>query len=277
MKPLREQFIQQMQLKGYSPRTINTYVDCILSMARYYNTSPDLLTTEQIRDYFLYCLNVKKLSKSWMNQTISALKILYVEVLKREWSRLDIPRPRREKRLPKVLSREEVQKILNAHKNIKHRALLMITYSSGLRVSETRHLKISDIDSSRMLLRVEQAKGHKDRYAVLSPIALELLRTYWKLYKPKKWLFENKDGQPVPESTAQTIFKNALEKSGVKKKASIHTLRHSFATHLLEQGVSLPIIQQLLGHKSLKTTSGYLHVQQYSIDAVRSPLDTLGF
>jgi integrase/recombinase XerD len=275
MKPLREQFIQQLQLKGYSPRTINTYVDCLLSLAKYYNTSPDLLTTDQIRDYFLYCLNVKELSKSWMNQTICALKILFVEILKREWNRLDIPRPRREKKLPLVLSKQEVQKILNAHTNVKHRALLMITYSAGLRVSETRHLKISDIDSSRMLLRIEQAKGHKDRYAVLSPIALELLRVYWKLYKPKKWLFENKDGQPVPETTAQKIFKNALEKSGIKKKASIHTLRHSFATHLLEQGVSLPIIQQLLGHRSLKTTSVYLHVQQFSINAVRSPLDTL--
>ena len=275
MKPLREQFIQQMQLKGYSQRTIENYVNCILYLAKYYKTSPDLLTIEQIRDYFLYCLNVKKLSKSWMNQSISALKLLYVEVLKRDWNHLDIPRPRREKTLPVVLSREEVQKILNAHTNIKHRALLMITYSAGLRVSEVRHLKITDIDSSRMLVRVEQGKGNKDRYSVLSPKALELLRIYWKMYKPKHWLFENHYHQPVPESTAQAIFRNAVEKTGIKKHVSIHTLRHSFATHMLEQGVSLPIIQQLLGHKSLKTTSGYLHVQQYSIDAVRSPLDTL--
>ncbi|MFA4871437.1 MAG: site-specific integrase [Pedobacter sp.] len=275
MKPLRKRFIQQMQLKGLSPRTIKNYVECILALALYFNASPDLLTTVQVREYFIYCLNVKKLSKSWMNQTISALKILFVEVLKREWNRLDIPRPRREKKLPLILSRDEVQKILSALTNIKHRALLTITYSAGLRVGEARCLKISDIDSSRMLVRVEQAKGHKDRYTVLSPKALELLRVYWKLYKPKYWLFENKDRHPVPESTAQQIFKNALEKTGIKKKASIHTLRHSFATHMLEQGISLPIIQQLLGHKSLKTTSGYLHVQQYSIDAVRSPLDTL--
>jgi site-specific recombinase XerD len=275
MKPLREQFIQQMQLKGLSPRTIRNYVECILALALYFNASPDLLTTVQIREYFIYCLEIKKLSKSWMNQTISALKILFVEVLKREWSRLDIPRPRREKKLPLILSREEVLMILNALRNIKHRAILTITYSAGLRVSEARCLKISDIDSARMLVRVEQGKGHKDRYSVLSPITLKLLRVYWKMYRPKHWLFENKDGQPVPESTAQMIFKNALKKSGVKKKASIHTLRHSFATHMMEQGVSLPIIKDLLGHKSLKTTSGYLHVQQYSIDAVRSPLDTL--
>lgn len=276
MKTLREQFIQQMQLKGCSPRTIKNYVECILALAMYYNLSPDLLTIEQIRNYFLYCLNVRKLSKSWMNQTISALKLLYVDVLKRKWDRLDIPRPRREKKLPIILSREEVQKILSAHKNLKHRALLTVTYSAGLRVSEVRHLKITDIDSSRMLIRIEKAKGNKDRYTVLSPKALDLLRAYWKVYKPQYWLFENNFHQPVPESTAQKILKNALEKSGVKKNASIHTLRHSFATHMLEQGVSLPIIQQMLGHKSLKTTSGYLHVQQYSIDAVRSPLDTLG-
>ena len=275
MKTLRSQLIQQMQLKGLSPRTINNYVQCILSLSLYYNTSPDLLTIEQIRDYFLYCLNVRKLSKSWMNQTISALKILFVEVLKREWNRIDIPRPHREKKLPLILSREEVQKILLAHKNIKHRALLTIIYSAGLRLSEARHLKVQDIDSSRMLVRIEQAKGNKDRYSVLSPLALQLLRVYWKLYKPTYWLFENCYGHPVPESTIQHIFKNALEKSGIKKKSSVHTLRHSFATHMLEQGVSLPIIQQLLGHKSLKTTSGYLHVQQYSINAVRSPLDTL--
>jgi len=275
MKILRAQLIQQMQLKGYSQRTIDTYIDCILALAKYYNTSPDLLTIEQIRDYFQYCLVEKKLSKSWMNQLISALKILFCEVLKREWNKINIPRPRREKKLPVVLSREEVKEILNALKNIKHRAFLMITYSAGLRLSEACHLKISDIDSSRMLVRVEQAKGCKDRYAVLSPIALELLRVYWKTYKPKHWLFENSTHQPVPITTAQCIFKNALEKSGVKKKVGIHSLRHSFATHLLEQGVSLPIIQQLLGHKSLRTTSVYLHVQQYSINAVRSPLDTL--
>jgi integrase/recombinase XerD len=277
MKPLRVQFIQQLQLKGCSPKTIKNYVQCIVALARYYNLSPDLLTISQIREYFIYCLNVKKFSKSWMNQTISALKILWEEVLNRKWNRLDIPRPRGEKKLPLILSREEVQQILSAHKNIKHRALLTVIYSAGLRVSEARHLKIADIDSSRMLIRIEKAKGNKDRYTVLSPKALELLRTYWKAYKPQYWLFENNFHQPVPESTAQKIMKNALEKAGIKKNASIHTLRHSFATHMLEQGVSLPIIQQMLGHKSLKTTSGYLHVQQYSIDAVRSPLDTLGF
>jgi len=277
MTTLREKFIEQMQLKGRSPRTIKTYIDCILSLARYYNTSPDLLTTEQIRAYFIYCLVEKKFSKSWLNQTISALKILQVEVLKREWNKLDLPRMPAEKRLPVVFSTEEVTKLLIALENIKHSALLMITYSAGLRISEVRHLKVSDIDSSRMLIRIEQSKGNKDRYVVLSPVVLTVLREYYKQYRPKVFLFENKNGQPVPEVTARYIFKNALNKSGIKKKVSIHSLRHSYATHMMEQGVALPIIQQMMGHQSLRTTSTYLHVQQYSIDKVRSPLDNLNF
>ena len=276
MKLLRKNFIQQMQLTGRSPRTIETYLDCIIALTRHYNTSPDLLTSEQIRAYLIYCLIEKKLSKSWLNQTISALKILQVEVLKREWSMFDLPRARAEIKLPIVFSRQEVEEVLNALKNIKHKALLQLTYSAGLRVSEVRHLKVSDIDSSRMLIRVEQSKGNKDRYVVLSPVVLPLLREYYKQYRPKVYLFENKDGLPVPEKTAQNIFKNAVVKSGIKKtNVSIHTLRHSYATHLMEQGVALPIIQQMMGHKSLRSTSIYLHVQQYSIDKVRSPLDNL--
>jgi integrase/recombinase XerD len=275
MKTLREQMTQQMQLKGYSEKTTKTYVLCISLLSRYYNLSPDLISIEQVRDYIQYCLVERKLSKAWLNQTISALKILYIQVLKREWNIIDIPRPRRERRLPVVFSREEVEKILKSPRNVKHRAFLMLTYSSGLRISEVCNLKVSDIDSSRMLMRVVQAKGNKDRYTVLSPVALKSLRIYWELYKPKIWLFEGHDHSKIAIGTARAIFKKALSKSGVTKKVGIHTLRHSFATHLLEQGVSLPIIQQLLGHKSLRTTSGYLHVQQYSINAVRSPLDTL--
>jgi site-specific recombinase XerD len=277
MPTLREKFIQQMQLTGRSLRTIETYIDCIIALTKYFKTSPDLLTSEQIRAYLIYCLVEKKLSKSWLNQTISALKILQVEVLKREWSMFDLPRVRQNIKLPVVFSLQEVTELLMALGNIKHRALLQLTYSAGLRVSEVRHLKVSDIDSSRMLVRVEQSKGNKDRYVVLSPVVLPLLREYYKQYRPKVFLFENKDGLPVSEKTAQRIFKNALAKSGIKKDVSIHSLRHSYATHMMEQGVALPIIQQMMGHKSLRSTSIYLHVQQYSIDKVRSPLDNLNF
>jgi integrase/recombinase XerD len=275
MKSLREQMKQQMLLKGYSKRTIKTYIESIFFLSKFCNKSPDLLSIEEVRDYIQHCLVERKLSKSWLNQLISALKILFCEILGREWNKLDIPRARRDKKLPVVFSREEVERILNSPKNIKHRAFLMLTYSAGLRLGEVCNLKVSDIDSQRMLVRVVQAKGNKDRYTVLSSVTLNELRSYWKIYKPKDWLFEGYDHSAIAVSTAQAIFKRALSKSGVTKKVGIHTLRHSFATHLLEQGVSLPIIQQLLGHKSLRTTSGYLHVQQYSINAVKSPLDTL--
>lgn len=275
MSTLRNKMIQQMQLKGYSKNTINTYIDCLESLSRYYKSSPDLLNVDQIREYIHHKLTDEKLSKSWMNQTISALKILHVDILRREWNGLDIPRPRREKKLPVVLSKEEVSKLINAPKNLKHKAMLMVTYSAGLRLQEVCSLKIKDIDSQRMLLRVVQAKGAKDRYSILSPVTLNLLRDYWKMYRVKEWLFENNHNQPLSSRTAQHIFKNALRKAGINKEVGIHSLRHSFATHLLEQGVSLPIIQQLLGHTSLKTTSIYLHVQQYSVYAVKSPLDSI--
>ena len=151
----------------------------------------------------------------------------------------------------------------------------MLTYSAGLRLHEVKCLKLSDIDSARMMVHVVQSKGDKDRYTILSPVALNILREYWNRYRPGVWLFETRPGKAMSDRTAQLIFKQSLLKAGIKKAASFHTLRHSFATHLMEQGVSLPIIQQLLGHSSLKTTSGYLHVQQYSVDAVKSPLDTL--
>lgn len=275
MSELRNKMIQQMQLKGYSKNTIATYIECLVCLSKHYQTSPDLLSVDQIRDYIQHKLTEAKLSKSWMNQTISALKIFFCDVLKRDWDGIDIPRPRREKKLPLVLSKEEVSQIINTPRNLKHKAFLMLTYSAGLRLQEACSLKIRHIDSQRMLIRVVQAKGAKDRYTILSPVALHLLREYWKIYRGNEWLFETKPNRPIATRTGQHIFKDALRKAGINKQVGIHSLRHSFATHLLEQGVSLPIIQQLLGHTSLKTTSIYLHVQQYSVYAVKSPLDTL--
>lgn len=275
MGTLRNKMLQQMELKGYSKNTISTYIDCLSSLSKHYKTSPDLLSIDQIREYFHYKLTVEKLSKSWVNQTIGALKILYCEVLRRDWDDLAIPRPRREKKLPVVLSKDEISRIINTTKNIKHKALLMVTYSSGLRLGEVCNLRPGDIDSERMMVRVVQAKGAKDRYTILSPVTLAFLRDYWKIYRVKNFLFENSNHEPLAHKTVQSAFKKALQKSGVKKDVGIHSLRHSFATHLMEQGVSLPIIQQLLGHTSLRTTSIYLHVQQYSVFAVKSPLDTL--
>jgi site-specific recombinase XerD len=180
-----------------------------------------------------------------------------------------------DKKVPVILSREEVHRIINSKTNIKHKAILMLTYSGGLRLGEVSSLKIADIDSGRMLIHLKKAKGDKERYTILSAVALDFLRKYYRVYKPKEWLFEGFSREAISERTVQAVFKQALAKSKVQKDVGIHSLRHSFATHLLEQGVALPIIQQMMGHKSLKTTSGYLHVQQYSIQGVRSPLDTL--
>lgn len=275
MTTIRSQFIQQMQLKGYSENSIQSYVDCLIGISKFYTSSPDLLSDQQIRDYLQYCIVEKKLSTSYINQCVSALKILFVQVLKKEWDPISIPRIKREKKLPVVLSKEEVKAVLNEVKNIKHRTILTLIYSAGLRVGEAIKIKVQDIDSSRMQIRIRQAKGAKDRYVVLSPVMLSLLRTYYSLYHPKDFLFPSQMAEQISDRTVQSFFKDACVKSKLNKTVSVHVLRHSFATHLMEQGVSLPIIQQLLGHKSLRTTSVYLHVQQYTIDKIKSPLDFL--
>ncbi len=272
---LREQFIQQMELKGYSPNTTQAYLDCLIQLSKFFKASPDELSPVQIRDYLQHCTTTKKMSQSYMNQLVSAQKILFIQVLKREWDPIAIPRMRREKKLPVVLSKEEVQRFFSVIKNDKHLAIMTVIYSAGLRMGEARTLKIGDIDSKRMQIRIKQAKGNKDRYAILSPLALEVLRRYYKKYQPCEWLFETKRSVCISEKTIQVVFKNSIKKAGILKKVSVHVLRHSFATHMMEQGVSLPLIQQLLGHSSLRTTSVYLHVQQYAIDKVKSPLDFL--
>jgi site-specific recombinase XerD len=264
-----------MQLKGYSPKTIRSYVGMISLLALHYQTPADLLSVDQIREYIMQNITTKKRSKSWMNMIISAVKLLYCDVLKREWNYLDLPRPRRDIKVPVILSRDEVQRIIDSKANLKHKAILMITYSAGLRLGEVCRLKVADIDSSRMLIHVRKGKGNRDRCTILSPVLLALLRTYYRKYRPDEWLFEGMSRDVISSSTIQAVFKSALAKSKIKKAVGIHSLRHSFATHLLEQGVALPIIQQMMGHKSLKTTSGYLHVQQYSIQGVKSPLDSL--
>lgn len=275
MTPLRQQLIQQMQMKGYCDKTIKSYVGIISQTALYYRTPADQLTVDQIRDFILKRITVDKLSKPWMNMAISAFKLLFCDVLRREWNRLDLPRPRRSQKVAVILSRDEVRKIIDSKTNLKHRAILMLVYSAGLRRNEVRSLKISDIDSSRMLIHLHTTKGNKERYTILSPVMLDTLRQYYRRYRPKDWLFEGVTRTAISDSTVEAIFKQALKKSEVPKVVGIHSLRHAFATHMLEQGVSLPIIQQMMGHKSLKTTSVYLHVQQHSIQAVQSPLDSL--
>jgi len=267
---------KELKLKGFSSKTKKSYIS---HMRRYleYTGSEDLAFEKiSIENYLLYLLDEKQVSHSYVNQAVSAIKFYLSNIEKKKMIDLNIPRPKQEKKLPEVLSQNEVIKILNALTNIKHRAILFLVYSAGLRVGEVVRLKIQDIDSDRMLIRIEHGKGAKDRYSVLSDVALSELRAYAKEYKPETWLFPgDKEDRFLTERTVQRVFENARIKAGVKKQVSVHSLRHSFATHLLEGGVDLRYIQELLGHQSSKTTEIYTHVTQSSIRNIRSPLDII--
>lgn len=215
------------------------------------------------------------MATSTLNQAINALKFYYGTMLKKKFL-YEIKRPRKDRKLPVVLSKEEIAKILSAVDNLKHKAILMLIYSAGLRVGEVVKLKPEDVDSKRMLLFIRGAKGRKDRYSLLSDVTLNALREYWRRYKPIKWLFAGaRDGRYLSTRTVQAIFEHAKENAGIKKDVSVHSLRHSFATHLLEGGTDLRYIQELLGHASSKTTEIYTHVSTKSLSKIKSPLDTL--
>ena len=276
MSKLRELMLREMHLRHYSPRTKVHYIEALIRLSRYYNQSPADLTTDQIKDYLLYLINVKQVSRSTVNQLLSALKILWEEVLGRPWEDLQIKRPRLSRELPVVFSKEEVRKLLSMPRNLKHRTCLCLAYSAGLRISELNHLMPEDIDRSRMQLRIFHGKGPKTRYVPLATLILGLLEEYQSHYSTEKFLFEGLiPGKPLSTETISVVFRKALGQSGIKKKATFHTLRHSYATHLLEAGVNLKIIQNLMGHTSLKTTSIYFHVQDVSKLQIKSPFDTL--
>lgn len=274
MAKLRDQMQADLQLRGLSPKTQKAYLNQVRDFARYFKKSPDQLGESEVKEYLLYLLKEKKASDSTVRQYYGALKFLYQTTLKRNWVIEKIPYLKTKKRLPVVLDRKEVDSLFSATENLKHRAILMLIYSSGLRVAEVAHLKITDIDSKRMMIRIQQSKGGKDRYSILSNVALDVLRQYWRKYRPKEWLFPGyRDDKPISDRSIQKIFGKAKTLAGIKKPASAHTLRHSFATHLLEAGTDLHHIQLLLGHKSPKTTTIYLHVSRKDLARVISPLD----
>jgi len=227
----------------------------------------------ELKEYLLYLIKERRLSEGSFRFYVAGLKFLYRTTLKREWPAEKIKHPKRRRKLPIVLDLSEVESIFSVTKNLKHKAMLMITYSSGLRVSETARLKMTDIDSKRMMVRVKHGKGG-DRYSILSQTALEQLRQYWKKYRPQEWLFEGqKQDDHISLSTIQSIFRAAIKRARITKPVSIHTLRHSFATHLIEAGTSLHHVQLLLGHRSPTTTTVYLHVSRLNLSQVISPLD----
>jgi integrase/recombinase XerD len=272
-----EIFKKYLNTKRYSANTVKTYSEALQTFLFYYNHKniKDISNQDVVEFYNDYILE-KKLSVSFQNQIVNAVK-LYFKTIKETAINVDkIYRPKREKLLPNVLSKEEIKKILNVHTNIKHKAMLCLIYSCGLRRSELLTLKPNDIDSKRNLVIIKQAKGKKDRIAPLSPAILEILRDYYKQYRPKDWLFEGQHpNTPYDERSLGSVLKQALQKAGINKPVTLHWLRHSYATHLLESGTDLRYIQEILGHKSSRTTEIYTHVSTKSLQKVKSPFDDL--
>jgi integrase/recombinase XerD len=275
MGKLKDQMIEDMKLRNFSPQTIKSYISSVTSFVRYFKASPEELTDLHIKEYLTHLLNTGA-SWSTINAAQSSLKQLYIHILKQNWKVEKLKRPRKEKRLPEVLSVEEVELIINCVDNIKHKAILMTLYSTGIRLGELCKIRLKDIDKERKVLRVVCGKGKKDRQTILSEKLLTLLRTYYKIYKPEEFLFNGYvKGIPVADRTVQHIFRKAALKAKVKKDSTVHTLRHSFATHLLENGVDIFTISKLLGHTSIKTTTIYLHLQRGQINSIVNPLDKL--
>jgi integrase/recombinase XerD len=275
MGRLKDKMIKDMELRGFSPRTKQTYVEWVWRLSKQNGKSPDLLGDEEIRDFLYYLLKDRQAKQSTVNQAYSAFRFFYKVTLERNWNEEKTPRSKQPKKLPVVLSMEEVEKVFKNTNNLKHKAILMTIYSGGLRRDEAVNLKIEDIDSKRMMIKVH-GKGSKDRYTLLGENALDILRTYWKVYQPTSYLFPSRTkDQHIDASTVGKVFKTSVKLSNILKKASLHTLRHSFATHLLESGADIYYIQKLLGHSSVKTTEIYLHVAKRDIVKIKSPIDLL--
>jgi len=266
--------LQEMQFRNYSDSSIRNYIHGVSRLASFYQCSPAKLTTNQIKAFLHHCVTVNHESVSTINQIISGYRILVVDVLKRNWDPVKIKRPRKNKKLPVIFSSAEIVRFIDSVKNLKHKAIFTIAYSGGLRISEVCSLKPGDIDSDRMQVCIRHGKGKKDRFTLLSEKALETLRVYYRKFRPAEFLFEGRTkGYAISMRTVNTSFTKYIQKSGLNKNLTFHSLRHSFATHLLEQGTNLRIIQQLLGHTSLRCTSVYLHISRFDPKDVKSPFD----
>jgi integrase/recombinase XerD len=277
MTPLRQRMLEDMQVRNFSAHTKDSYLRQVARFARHFGRSPAALGPEHIRAYQLYLINERRVATSTVVHAVSALRFFYRVTLQKDWPVTDaIPMPKSPRRLPVVLSPEEVLRFLDAVKTPKHRAILTTCYAAGLRISEACGLKVSDVDSPRMMLRVEQGKGQRDRYVMLSPRLLDILRAWWQQRRPRHWLFpgEAPDG-PLTTGTVARACQLAHWRSGLSKPVSPHALRHAFAVHLLEAGTDVRTIQLLLGHRSLETTSKYLRIASVKVCSTTSPLDLL--
>jgi site-specific recombinase XerD len=275
MSPLRKQMQADMVIRGLAPRTQEAYIAAVAGLARYYNRSPEHLTHDDVQKYLLHLIEERKLAWASTNQAACALRFFFHITLKQADTSFQIPSRKAPSKLPEILSKSEVNRIIGACTCLRHRALLMTIYAAGLRVTEACMLKVADIDSKRMMIRVANGKGGKDRYTLLSPLLLDTLRMHWQTSRPVDWLFPKTDGtQPVNISQVQKMFHAAKRRARVAKQGGIHGLRHAFATHLLEAGVDIHTIGRLMGHDKITTTARYLHLKQ-QVAATDSPLDLL--
>lgn len=272
-----DQITREMQVGNYSPRSIKNYTFVLSKIGNHFDIPLDQLSREHVKDYLQHRIVADKISPSTVNQVISAYRILQEDVLNKKWETIKIKRPRPNHKLPVIFSLEEVERLISGTLNLKHKALLAFAYSTGIRREEAQMIKPESVDSSRMQVHVVSGKGRKDRYTILSKKTLELLRTYYKAARPSVYLFETsqKEGMYLSASSLTNIVKDAAKRAGIKKSVSFHTLRHSFATHLLEKGVNIKLIQKLLGHSSIKTTMIYLHIANVEPGSIASPLDDL--
>lgn len=275
MTPLRQRYIEDLRLKNFSAGTIKVYVHAVAKFARHFGRSPETLGGEDVRAYLVQLLD-RGVTRSSCVVVRNALRHFFTDTLGRSDCLARVPRPKRERRLPVVLSREEVQRLFAAITNLKQKALFMVAYDAGLRLSELLHLRVEDIDSQRMVIRIRQGKGKKDRYARLTPGLLQLLRQYWREYRPQTWLFPGASPDKRYDlATPGHLLKKACRRAGISKRVSMHTLRHSFATHLLEAGTNLRVIQQMLGHEQIQTTCLYTHISLAELRDAPSTMELL--
>ncbi len=278
MTPLRQKMINDLTVRGLAENTRKSYLQAVTGLAKYYRRSPDQLSPQEVQHYLLYLSQERHLSWKSCNTVRHGLRFFYCVTLGWSAIHLHLPCAKEPSTLPEILSHEEITRLLRVTTNRKQRLLLMSTYAAGLRASEVTRLKVSDIDSQRMCLRIEQGKGQKDRYVPLSPTLLAHLREYWRRYRPPTWLFPGPWPQrPMSRSGATHIYHIAKDKAGIRKNGGLHTLRHCFATHLLEAGTELVVIQRLMGHTSIRSTMRYLHIAQEQTATARSPLELLDF
>jgi len=282
MSPLRQQLIEELVLRGCSARTQEAYIHQVYQLAKFHRQSPDQLSNEQVRAWLFHLARERRLAPSSINQAVMACRFLYERVLHREVESLRqaLPFTRKPILRPQVYSSAELERLFTVGcPHPRHRAFLMTVYGAGLRLNEACQLKAEHLDAARQQIRIVQGKGRKDRYTLLSPRLLTELRSYWRLFRPQHWLFPatRSPGQPMVDATGQRIYYQAVQRAGLRRKGGIHALRHSFATHLLEAGVEITVVQRLLGHAHLHTTSTYLHVRQERLAQIAGPLQLLDF